>query len=167
MSARVALLMGSDSDYDRLEPCVKTLRELGIDCEVRVLSAHRTPGPLVAVRRDRARARHPACCCAPPAARRTWPASSPPTPTCRSSASPWTTRRWAAWTRCCRRCRCPAACRWRPSASAPAVRSTRRSSPARILALSDPDLARRVAAHRGAQAEAVAKKDARLQARLG
>jgi len=44
----VALLMGSDSDFDRLEPCVLTLRELGIACDVRVLSAHRTPGPLVA-----------------------------------------------------------------------------------------------------------------------
>jgi len=41
--SRVALLMGSDSDFDRLEPCVTTLRELGIDCLVRVLSAHRTP----------------------------------------------------------------------------------------------------------------------------
>jgi len=47
MSASVALLMGSDSDFDRLEPCVRTLKELGLECEVRVLSAHRTPGPLV------------------------------------------------------------------------------------------------------------------------
>ena len=35
--------MGSDSDYLRLEPCVQKLRELEIECEVRVLSAHRTP----------------------------------------------------------------------------------------------------------------------------
>ena len=39
----VVILMGSDSDYDFLEPAVKTLREFGIDPEVRVLSAHRTP----------------------------------------------------------------------------------------------------------------------------
>mgnify|MGYP002062921077 CR=1 FL=1 len=44
--SRVALLMGSDSDYDRLEPCVRTLRELEIECDVRVLSAHRTPARL-------------------------------------------------------------------------------------------------------------------------
>jgi 5-(carboxyamino)imidazole ribonucleotide mutase len=43
----VALLMGSDSDFARLEPCVATLKSLEIPVEVRVLSAHRTPGPLV------------------------------------------------------------------------------------------------------------------------
>lgn len=43
----VALLMGSDSDFPRLEPCVKTLRELEIPCEARVLSAHRTPHQVV------------------------------------------------------------------------------------------------------------------------
>jgi phosphoribosylaminoimidazole carboxylase PurE protein len=44
----VALLMGSDSDYPRLEPLVKQLRELDIACEVRVLSAHRTPAQVIA-----------------------------------------------------------------------------------------------------------------------
>jgi phosphoribosylaminoimidazole carboxylase PurE protein len=43
----VALLMGSDSDYDRLATCVDTLRKLEIKCDVRVLSAHRTPAALV------------------------------------------------------------------------------------------------------------------------
>lgn len=40
---RVALLMGSDSDYPRLEPVVATLRAFGEEPVVRVLSAHRTP----------------------------------------------------------------------------------------------------------------------------
>ena len=44
---KVALLMGSDSDLPRLEPCVATLRQLEIEHEVRVLSAHRTPAELV------------------------------------------------------------------------------------------------------------------------
>ena len=39
--------MGSDSDYTRLEPCVTKLREFEIGCEVRVLSAHRTPDQVV------------------------------------------------------------------------------------------------------------------------
>ena len=39
----VALLMGSDSDFGRLELCVNTLKKLRIPVEVRVLSAHRTP----------------------------------------------------------------------------------------------------------------------------
>ncbi|MHC4380501.1 MAG: 5-(carboxyamino)imidazole ribonucleotide mutase [Planctomycetota bacterium] len=43
MSARIALLMGSDSDFPRLESCVKTLRDFGEEPIVRVLSAHRTP----------------------------------------------------------------------------------------------------------------------------
>lgn len=43
----VALLMGSDSDLDRLRPAIDQLRALEIPCEARVLSAHRTPGALV------------------------------------------------------------------------------------------------------------------------
>jgi len=43
----VALLMGSDSDYPRLESCVATLRKLDIPFEARVLSAHRTPAAVV------------------------------------------------------------------------------------------------------------------------
>ncbi|HTF87557.1 MAG TPA: 5-(carboxyamino)imidazole ribonucleotide mutase [Planctomycetota bacterium] len=44
---KVALLMGSDSDLPRLEPCLALLRELGIESEARVLSAHRTPAAVV------------------------------------------------------------------------------------------------------------------------
>lgn len=43
MTARIALLMGSDSDFPRLEPVLTTLRDFDIEPEVRVLSAHRTP----------------------------------------------------------------------------------------------------------------------------
>lgn len=43
----VALLMGSDSDFPRLEECVATLKEFGIQVTARVLSAHRTPEDLV------------------------------------------------------------------------------------------------------------------------
>ena len=44
---KVALLMGSDSDHPRLEPCIQQLRELEIEFEARVLSAHRTPRQMV------------------------------------------------------------------------------------------------------------------------
>lgn len=40
---RVALMMGSDSDFPRLEPVISTLRAFGEEPVVRVLSAHRTP----------------------------------------------------------------------------------------------------------------------------
>jgi len=39
----VGVLMGSDSDWMVMQRCVEQLRQLGIACEVRVLSAHRTP----------------------------------------------------------------------------------------------------------------------------
>jgi len=44
---KVAILMGSDSDLPRLEPCLERLRELEIEFEARVLSAHRTPAQLI------------------------------------------------------------------------------------------------------------------------
>ena len=45
MSKKVAVIMGSDSDLETMRPCVKRLKSFGIPCEVRVLSAHRTPAP--------------------------------------------------------------------------------------------------------------------------
>ena len=44
---KVALIMGSDSDLDRLQPCLAKLKELEIPCEARVMSAHRTPDKVV------------------------------------------------------------------------------------------------------------------------
>ena len=44
---KVAILMGSDSDLTRLEPCFKHLRELEIEHEAHVMSAHRTPERVV------------------------------------------------------------------------------------------------------------------------
>lgn len=40
---KAALVMGSDSDFEKLKPCVKRLKSFGIDVDVRVISAHRTP----------------------------------------------------------------------------------------------------------------------------
>ncbi len=42
-TARVGILMGSDSDWPVMSKAVEVLRELGVTAEVRVLSAHRTP----------------------------------------------------------------------------------------------------------------------------
>ncbi|MGH7787125.1 MAG: 5-(carboxyamino)imidazole ribonucleotide mutase [Candidatus Binatia bacterium] len=42
-TARVAVLMGSDSDWEVMSGAVNRLRELGVGCEVHVMSAHRTP----------------------------------------------------------------------------------------------------------------------------
>ena len=40
---KVALIMGSNSDWPVLEPAEKTLKDFGIEVEVVVASAHRTP----------------------------------------------------------------------------------------------------------------------------
>jgi phosphoribosylaminoimidazole carboxylase PurE protein len=39
----VALLMGSKSDLPKLQSCLDTLQKLGLQAEVRIMSAHRTP----------------------------------------------------------------------------------------------------------------------------
>lgn len=40
---KVAIIMGSKSDYPKLEEGVNLLKRFGIEVEKRVLSAHRTP----------------------------------------------------------------------------------------------------------------------------
>lgn len=43
MRKKVAVLMGSKSDLPKLEDCLLTLKNLNLETEVRVMSAHRTP----------------------------------------------------------------------------------------------------------------------------
>jgi 5-(carboxyamino)imidazole ribonucleotide mutase len=40
---KVAVLMGSTSDRDRMAPAADTLARYGVEADVRVMSAHRTP----------------------------------------------------------------------------------------------------------------------------
>ena len=44
--------MGSDSDLPTMQPAVAMLERFGVPCEVRVLSAHRTPLEMVAFARE-------------------------------------------------------------------------------------------------------------------
>ena len=43
VSPKVAIVMGSQSDYKTMKLCVKTLKILKIKSEIKILSAHRTP----------------------------------------------------------------------------------------------------------------------------
>lgn len=43
MAKKVAVVMGSDSDFGVMQNAIKRLKEFGIEYQVRVLSAHRTP----------------------------------------------------------------------------------------------------------------------------
>lgn len=45
---KVAVVMGSASDFPTMEPAVQTLRDFGVDCDARVVSAHRTPEEMIA-----------------------------------------------------------------------------------------------------------------------
>lgn len=40
---KVAVIMGSKSDLVIMEECTGILKQFGIDCDMRILSAHRTP----------------------------------------------------------------------------------------------------------------------------
>jgi 5-(carboxyamino)imidazole ribonucleotide mutase len=42
-SYKVAVLMGSPNDADKMRPAQETLERFGVEADVRVLSAHRTP----------------------------------------------------------------------------------------------------------------------------
>ena len=44
---RVGVIMGSDSDLAVMQDAVDVLGEFGVSCEVRIVSAHRTPDVLV------------------------------------------------------------------------------------------------------------------------
>lgn len=43
MRKKVAVIMGSDSDFPTVSPAIKRLKGFGIPVEVKVMSAHRTP----------------------------------------------------------------------------------------------------------------------------
>src|ERR1700712_778652 len=48
MTAPVAIIMGSQSDWDTMRHAAETLAALGVACEKHIVSAHRTPDRLFA-----------------------------------------------------------------------------------------------------------------------
>lgn len=48
MTAPIAIIMGSQSDWDTMRHAAETLTALGVGCEARIVSAHRTPDRLYA-----------------------------------------------------------------------------------------------------------------------
>ncbi len=49
MAGEVLVVMGSDSDFAAMKPCVQLLRRFGVSFEAHVCSAHRTPAALHAL----------------------------------------------------------------------------------------------------------------------
>jgi 5-(carboxyamino)imidazole ribonucleotide mutase len=51
MTAPIAIIMGSQSDWETMRYAAETLAALGVVCEKRIISAHRTPDRLFAFAR--------------------------------------------------------------------------------------------------------------------
>jgi phosphoribosylaminoimidazole carboxylase PurE protein len=49
---KVAVLMGSKSDLTVMEESAATLKQFGLDCEMRIMSAHRTPEEVLAFSKE-------------------------------------------------------------------------------------------------------------------
>ncbi len=45
-AAKIAIVLGSESDWPAMQPCKELLGQFGLACDVRVISAHRTPQAL-------------------------------------------------------------------------------------------------------------------------
>ena len=54
MTARVGLIMGSDSDWPVMSEAAEALAEFDVPFEVGVVSAHRTPGRMLTYAQDAA-----------------------------------------------------------------------------------------------------------------
>ena len=109
--AVVTIVMGSKSDYETVLPAYEILRKLGVDAEMKVMSAHRTPDEVAEFAKNAAesgvklivaaagKAAHLAGFIA---AHTVLPSS-----VCLSKAP-----RWTDWTACCPSFRCRTACPW-------------------------------------------------------
>lgn len=163
---KVALLMGSDSDWPRLESCYDTLKKLEIECQPRVLSAHRTPAAVIEFVQNAADQGVKVFICAAGGAAHLAgvvaahthlpvlgiPMDNPPLGGLDALLS--TVQM--------------------PGGVPVATFGAGSGGPvnaalfaARLLGVSDPEIAARVKAHIASQAEKVAAKDAALQAKLG
>ena len=52
MNAKVGIIMGSDSDLPTMRPAAEILETLGVDYELTIVSAHRTPDRLYTYARE-------------------------------------------------------------------------------------------------------------------
>jgi len=160
----VALLMGSDSDYERLAPCVDTLARLEIECVARVLSAHRTPAALIEFVENAPREGIRVFLCAAGGAAHLAGVVAAHTdlPVC---GIPMDNPPLGGLDALLATVQMPGGvpvATFGVGAGGPVNAAL---FAARVLALSDPALAERLAGYRRGQAEQVAAKDARLQAR--
>ena len=161
----VSLLMGSDSDFDRLAPCVQALKDLDVTCEARVLSAHRTPKKLVAYIEDAEKRGVQVFLCAAGGAAHLAGVVAAHTD-CPVIGIPMDNAPLGGLDALLATVQMPAGVPVACVAVGGGGPANAALFAARILALSDPALAERLSAFREDQAAKVAAKDERLQSRL-
>ena len=97
----VGLIMGSDSDWDTVQPAAEVLAEFGIPFEVGVVSAHRTPARMLAYAEQAAdRGLKAIIACAGGAAHL-------PGMVAAATPLPGHSKTSTAWTLCCPSSKCP------------------------------------------------------------
>ena len=85
---KVAIIMGSDSDWAVVKGACTVLKDFGVPYEAHILSAHRTPEAASAFAKAPPVPTATASFCVPPVWPPIWPAPLPPTPPCRWWAFP-------------------------------------------------------------------------------
>ena len=83
MTARVGIVMGSDSDWPVMQAAAEALDEFDVALEADVVCAHRMPDEMLAYGREAAGRGHRGASSPAPAVRPTCPACSPRSRRCR------------------------------------------------------------------------------------
>jgi len=166
MTAKVAVLMGSDSDLPVMREAVTLLRQFGVGCEVRVLSAHRSPEATAEFARE-ARSRGFACiiCGAGGAAHLAGVVAAHTT--LPVIGVPLVAGDLGGLDALLATVQMPAGV---PVATVAVGKAGARNAAllaVEILALGDPELQQRLEAYRRAETDKVAEKDRRVQEELG
>ena len=161
---KVAVVMGSDSDFPTMEPAIDTLRMLGVPVEARVVSAHRTPEEMLAFGREAAGAGYGVIIAAAGGAAHL-PGMLASVTTLPVIGVPLAVTALDGMDALLSIVQMPAGVPVATMAIGGAVNAALMA--ARILALADPELADALATYRRSQQEKAARGDAEVAARTG
>ena len=123
----VGIIMGSSSDWETMRHAADTLEQLGVPCETKIVSAHRTPKRLYEYAHS-----------AKDRGLKVVIAGAGGAAHCRNDGSMTSLPSWGCLSRpkpskasiaCCRSSRCPPGCRWEPSPLAKREQSMPRCLP--------------------------------------
>lgn len=110
---KVAIIMGSDSDWPVVKSACTVLKDFGVPFEAHILSAHRTPEAAADFAKSARANGYGVILCAAGMAAHLAGAFAANT-TLPVVGIPMKGGAWTAWTHCLPPCRCPAVFRWPP-----------------------------------------------------